>query len=151
MSALGVVMPAHFFRSYWIPKCHCTLIYLGEHDKVPHVMHQRKMVEAAVARLNLQFRELTVPVKGVELFGRKDKTVLVLEEWVLKSYRRFIDRELAREGIRSASEFAYRPHITINSHEPSDKPVFPWPNFVVPSHVYISAPELWWASPDGDQ
>lgn len=151
MSALGVVMPAHFFRSYLIPKCHCTLIYLGEHDKHPGVMHQRKTVEAAVARLNLQFRELTVPVKGVELFGRKDKTVLVLDDMVLKSYRKFIDRELARDGIRSASEFAYRPHVTINSHEPSKEPVFPWDNFIMPNHIYISAPQLWWASPDDDQ
>lgn len=151
MSALGVVMPTHFFLSYLIPKCHCTLIYLGEHDKMPHVMHQRRTVEAAVARLNLQFRELTVPVVGVELFGRKDKTVLVLDDLVLKSYRKFIDRELARDGIRSASEFAYRPHVTINSHEPSAEPVFPWDGFIVPKHIYISAPQLWWASPDGDQ
>lgn len=151
MSALGVVLPAHFFRSFKIDKCHCTLMYLGEHDKNPDVFRQRKIVEAATARLNTQASILSVRVTGLEVFGNGTKTVLTLEEWALKSYRRFLERELLRDGIRSASPWAYRPHITINDHEKSERPVIPgWMN-QIPGMVYLDKPELWWASPDRDQ
>lgn len=149
MSALGVVMPAHFFRSYLIDRSHCTLIYLGEHDKVPHVMHKKKAVEAATYRLQMQSNILSVPVTGVELFGHGTKTVLTLSAEILLSYRQFLERELLRDDIRSASAWAFRPHVTINSHGQRDLPLIPeWMN-QVPEKVYLDKPVLWWASPDG--
>lgn len=150
MSALGVVMPAHFFRSYMIEKCHCTLIYLGEHDKAIDVMHKKDKVEAAVYRLNMQSSILSVKVKGMELFADGHVTVLTLEQDVLNSYRRFLDRELARDGIRSASNWAYRPHVTINKHEKREKPLLPDFMNAIPDRVYLDMPSLWWASPNGD-
>lgn len=149
MSALGVVMPAHFFRSFKVERCHCTLIYLGEHDKHPEVFRQRKAVEAATERLKSQATILNVRVTGVEVFGNGTKTVLTLDDTVLKSYRKFIDRELLRSGLYSASSWAYRPHVTINDHEPSERAVIPsWMN-QIPGMVYLDLPELWWASPAG--
>jgi 2'-5' RNA ligase len=127
------------------------LIYLGEHDKVPHVMHQRKKVEAAVARLNLQSQLLSVKVTGLKVFGGGHVTVLTLDDEIIKSYRTFIDRELARDGIRSASEYAFNPHVTINKHEKRATPLLPtWMN-QIPERVYLDKPELWWASLTGDQ
>src|SRR6476620_4905556 len=143
MSALGVVMPVFFRDSPRIPKVHCTLIYLGEEgpDQPP-----RKPVEAATERLRSQCSPMMVPVIGLEVFAKGHVTVLILEPRTLNSYRTFLDRELRREGIVSASEYAYRPHVTINKHDFSEEPVLPWPEFRVPTSVWIDRPTLWWGS-----
>lgn len=143
MSALGVVMPVHFPGSVRIERVHCTLIYLGEEHEVSI---PKRPVEAAVARLNTQVNGAYVRVKGVEVFGNGHCTVLTLESWVLDSWRKFIDQELRRDGICSASEYKYRPHITINKHEESKWPVYPWVPFQVPVSVWVDQPTLWWGS-----
>jgi len=143
MSALGVVMPVHFPGSVRIERVHCTLIYLGEEGKV-HV--PKRPVEAAVARLNSQIDGANVRVKGVEVFGNGHCTVLTLESWLLDSWRRFIDVELRRDGIHSASEWAFKPHITINKHDESKWPIFPWVPFTIPTQVWVDNPVLWWGS-----
>lgn len=143
MSALGVVMPVWFPSSLQIPNVHCTLIYLGEEDKV---RVDKRKVEVAVARLNTQIDGANVPVTGVEVFGNGRMTVLTLDDMTLGSWRKFIDRELRRDGIVSASEWKYRPHITINKHEPSAWPIYPWAPFRIPEYVWIEKPCLWWGS-----
>src|SRR5690348_7511886 len=110
MGAIGVVMPVFFKGSVLIPKVHCTLIYLGEQDEV-HI--SRTILDNAVNRLRSQVNPTMVAVKGLAVYGHGKCTVMELDDRTLKSYRAFLDRELARDGIRSASEYAYRPHVTI--------------------------------------
>ena len=141
MGALGVVMPVVFRGSMHIKDAHCTLMYLGESDQV-HI--DRRKVEAATERLRSQCSPILVPVQGVEVFGKGHMTVLILAETTLASYRKFLERELRRDGIVSASEYAYRPHVTINKHEVSSEPVLPWPNYFAPSYVWVDRPTLWW-------
>lgn len=141
MSAMGIVLPAFFSNSHRIEDCHATLIYLGEFGSV-HV--DRKAVELANERLRSQVTPAMIKVTGVEVFGKGNMTVLILDDFVLKSYRHFIDRELARDGIRSASEYAYRPHVTINKHTVSSEPILPWPDFKVPTYVWVDRPQVWW-------
>lgn len=141
MGALGVVMPVVFRGSMHIKDVHCTLMYLGESDKVSI---RRQPVEAAVERLRGQCSPILVPVEGVEVFGHGHMTVLILGTTALTSYRQFLERELRRDGIVSASEYAYRPHVTINKHEVSSEPVLPWPNYFVPKYVWVDRPTLWW-------
>lgn len=143
MSALGVVMPVHFPGSVRIQRVHCTLIYLGEEEKV---FVPKRPVEAAVARLNTQVMGTYARVTGVEVYGQGHCTVLTLEDTALGSWRKWIERELRRDGICSASEYAYKPHITINKHEKSDWPVYPWVPFKVPESVWVDNPVLWWGS-----
>jgi 2'-5' RNA ligase len=126
-----------------IERVHCTLIYLGEEGKV-HV--PKGPVEAAVARLNSQVNGANVRVKDVEVYGNGHCTVLTLESWLLKSWRKFIETELRRDGIVSASEWAYQPHITINKHDKSEWPIYPWVPFQVPTQVWVDNPVLWWGS-----
>lgn len=143
MSALGVVMPVHFRYSQRIEKVHCTLLYLGEEGEG---QPPRKPVEAATERLRSQCSPMMVKVLGLETFARGHCTVLILEPRVLASYRGFLERELRRDGIVSASEYAFRPHVTINKHVPSNKPVLPWDDFRTPEYVWIDRPTLWWGS-----
>lgn len=145
MSAQGVVLPVAFPRSHEIPKVHCTLIYLGESERI---RVPKSPVELANNRLRAQCPStLMVRVTGVEVFAKGHVTVMTLEDRVLKSYRQFLDKELARDGIRSASDYAFRPHVTINKHhDESKEPVFPWDNFRVPEYVWLERPILWWSS-----
>lgn len=143
MSALGVVMPVFFRDSAAIPKVHCTLIYLGEEGSNQPA---RKPVEVATERLRSQCSPMMVNVLGVEVFGKGHVTALILEPRTLTSYRQFLERELRRDGIVSASEYSYRPHVTINKHDFSEEPIMPWPEFRVPSQVWIDRPTLWWGS-----
>lgn len=143
MSAIGIVMPVNFLNSGRIKDCHCTLIYLGEFG---HGNVNRSHVEEACARLRSQCNPAMVNVTGVEVFGQGHATVLTLADRTLKSYRKFIEKELARVGIQSASQYSYNPHITINKHETSSQPILPWDKFIMPSHVWIDRPVVWWGS-----
>jgi 2'-5' RNA ligase len=146
MSAIGVVMPVFFRDSKRIEEVHCTLIYLGESDKV-HI--PRQPLENAVARLRNQCRPMNIKVRQMAVYGHGTHTVLELEDITLKSYRTFLERELRRDGIVSASEYAYSPHVTITKrHAPSKNPVLPWPDFRAPEYVWIDRPEIWWKSED---
>lgn len=142
MSALGVVMPVHFPGSMKIEKVHCTLIYLG--DSETHIV-PRRPVEAAVARLNTQVNGTYARVTGVEVYGKGHCTVLTLEDTALASWRKWLEKELRRDGICSASEYAYKPHITINKHEESKWPIYPWVPFQIPQAVWVDQPTLWWS------
>jgi 2'-5' RNA ligase len=145
MSAIGVVMPVFFRDSKRIEEAHCTLIYLGESDKVTI---PRKPLENAVERLRNQCRPINIMVRQLAVYGHGTHTVLELEDLTLKSYRIFLERELKRDGIVSASEYAYSPHVTINKHAPSKTPIHPWPDFRMPGYVWIDRPEIWWKSED---
>lgn len=144
-SSIGVLMNVMFPGSWYIPKVHCTLIYLGEIDKV---RINRDHLETCVERLRSQVEPGFVKVTGLELFGAKDHTVLTLDSYKLRSWRTFLDKELKRHDIRSASQYAYNPHITINKHSPSDVPVLPWEPFFMPEQVWVDKPEVWWDLPE---
>jgi len=141
MSAIGIVMPVYFPGALYIADPHCTLLYLGEFGKVDVDRH---IVEEATSRLRGQCRPCTVDVKGLEVFGHGACTVLTLADLTLKSYRDFLAKELARDGIRSASEYGFRPHVTINKHTVSSEPILPWDGFEVPKRVWIDRPTVWW-------
>lgn len=136
----GIKMPAMFTGSFNMEDPHCTLIYLGE------AMHpsRQHIVEEACLRLKRQVTPLMVPVTGLKVFGNGNATVLLLEPTVLKTWRVFIDKELRRDGIMSASEWAYNPHVTINTHTTSSEPILPWEDFRIPPTVWIGHPEVWW-------
>lgn len=139
--SVGILFPVEFYQAQRIPKVHCTLIYLGE------AMHQsrRPILEEAAARLGSAMRGPgVVAVKGLAVYGQGTHTVMVLDDYVLKSYRNFIDKELNRSGIRSASQYAYNPHITINKHSVSSEPILPWDGFQVPPEIMIDRPQVWW-------
>lgn len=141
MSAIGIVMPVYFRGASRLVDPHCTLVYLGEFGKVDV---SRFAVEQATERLRGQCRPCMIDVVGLEVFGHGTCTVLKLADRTLKSYRDFIDKELARDGIRSGSEYAYNPHVTINKHTVSSEPILPWYNFEVPNKVWIDRPTVWW-------
>jgi 2'-5' RNA ligase len=134
-------MKVMFPGSWYIHEVHCTLIYLGEVGKVKI---NRPNLETCVERLNTQIEPGFVKVKGIELFGQKDHTVLTLDSFKLGSWRTFLDKELARYEIRSASQYSYKPHITVNKHAPSDVPVPPWEPFYMPDQVWVDRPQVWW-------
>lgn len=141
MSAIGVVMPVFFRGASLIKDAHCTLVYLGEFGKVS--VSKEKVVEAT-ERLRSQCRPCLIDVTGIEVFGKGNCTVLTLAERTLRSYRDFLEKELARDGIRSASEYSYTPHITINKHEVSSLPILPFEGFQIPPRVWIDRPTVWW-------
>jgi 2'-5' RNA ligase len=141
MSAIGIVIPVFFPGASKLEDPHCTLMYLGEYGKVDVDRH---VVEEATARLRGQCTPQMIEVKGLEVFGHGTCTVLTLADLRLKSYRDFLAKELARDGIRSASEYSYNPHVTINKHTVSSEPIFPFYNFEVPKHVWIDRPTVWW-------
>lgn len=140
MSSIGVLMPVFFIGSRLIEDPHCTLIYLGEFGKVKV---DRSKLEQAVNRLRGQCQPINVSVTGVEVFGNGTSTVLTLAERTLLSYRTFLEKELAHDNIRSASQWAYRPHVTIATHEPSKTPLIP-EGLTIPQQVWIDRPQVWW-------
>ena len=130
-----------FFQAHKIPKVHCTLIYLGES------MHpsRQPLLEEAAQRLGHAMRGPgIVRVKGLAVYGQGTHTVMELDDYVLKSYRHFIDKELSRSGIRSASQYSYNPHVTINKHGVSSEPILPWDGFQIPPEIMIDRPQVWW-------
>lgn len=141
MGAIGVVLPVFFKNAVLIPKIHCTLIYLGEQDEV---QINRTVLDSAVERLRSQVRPITIPVTGLAVYGHGKCTVMELESRTLKSYRDFLESELRRDGIVSASQYAYRPHVTIAKHDPATEPQVPWPKFEVPPFVWVDRPVVWW-------
>jgi 2'-5' RNA ligase len=146
MSAIGVVMPVFFNGSNRIEEVHCTLIYLGESGEVAI---SRPILDAAVDRLRAQCKQpLMVKVRQLAVYGHGTHTVLELEDITLKSYRTFLERELRRDGIISASQYAYSPHVTLNKHTASKTPILPWPDFRAPEYVWIDRPTIWWKSED---
>ena len=139
--SVGILFPVEFYQANKIPKVHCTLIYLGE------AMHpsRRDILEEAAQRLGHAMRGPNViRVKGLSVYGQGTHTVMELDDYVLKSYRQFIDKELNRSGIRSASQYSYNPHITINKHSVSAKPILPWDTFQIPPEIMIDRPKVWW-------
>lgn len=145
MSAIGVVMPVFFRDSRRIEDVHCTLIYLGESDKVTI---PRLPLENAVNRLRNQCQPIMIKSRQLAVYGHGTHTVIELEDLTLRSYRVFLERELLRDGIRSASEYSYNPHVTVNKHAPSKNPVLPWDNFRTPEYVWVDRPVIWWKSED---
>lgn len=139
--SVGILFPVEFFQANKIPKVHCTLIYLGE--TVP--ASRLGLLEEAAQRLGNAMRGPgVIRVKGLAVYGQGTHTVMELDDFVLKSYRQFIEKELNRSGIRSASQYAYNPHITINKHMVSSQPILPWDGFQVPPEVMIDRPQVWW-------
>lgn len=136
--SIGVKMPAMFAGSYKMEDPHCTLIYLGEGGV------SRSVLEQAVNRLRSQCTPITVNAGPLAVYGGGRATVIKLDRFVLDSWREFIEKELSRSGIRSASKYAYNPHVTLNNHEPSDVPILPWDDFIVPRAIYLGRPEIWW-------
>jgi len=145
MSSIGVVMPVHFRDSRKIDEAHCTLIYLGESEKVSI---SRPLLENAVNRLRTQCQPVMIRTKQLAVYGHGTHTVIELEDLTLRSYRVFLERELLRDGIRSASEYSYSPHVTIHKHAPSKNPVLPWGDFRTPAYVWVDRPVIWWKSED---
>ena len=140
--SVGILFPVEFWQASRIPKVHCTLIYLGES---PMLSRKLSILEDAAERLGHAMRgPNVVRVKGLAVYGQGTHTVMELDDYVLSSYRKFIDKELNRSGIRSASQYAYRPHITINRHTVSSEPIPPWDTFQVPPEVMIDRPRVWW-------
>lgn len=139
--SVGILFPVEFFQASRIPKVHCTLIYLGE------AMHpvKRPILEEAAERLGHAMRGPgVVRVTGLAVYGGGTHTVMTLDPYVLKSYRQFIEKELNRAGIRSASQYSYNPHVTINKHSVSSEPIKPWDTFQVPPEIMIDRPQVWW-------
>lgn len=139
--SVGILFPVEFFQAHKIPKVHCTLIYLGES------MHpsRQPILEEAAQRLGHAMRGPgIVRVKGLAVYGQGTHTVMELDDYVLKSYRHFIDKELSRSGIRSASQYSYNPHVTINKHGVSSEPILPWDTFQMPPEIMIDRPQVWW-------
>lgn len=139
--SVGILFPVEFFQANKIPKVHCTLIYLGEHMN-PLLMP--KLTEAAERLGNAMRGPKVVRVTGLAVYGGGTHTVMTLDPFVVGSYRTFIDKELNRSGIRSASQYAFNPHITINKHSVSSVPILPWDAFRVPPEVMIDRPRVWW-------
>lgn len=139
--SIGILFPVEFYQANKIPKVHCTLIYLGE-SLQPRWL---STLQEAADRLGHAMRGPNViRVTGLAVYGQGTHTVMTLDDYVLKSYRQFIDKELNRSGIRSASQYAYNPHITINKHTVSSEPILPWEGFQVPPEVMIDRPKVWW-------
>lgn len=140
--SVGILFPVEFFQANKIPKVHCTLIYLGES---PMMSHKLSILEEAAQRLGEAMRgPKVVRVTGLAVYGGGTHTVMKLDPFVLGSYRTFIDKELNRSGIRSASQYAFNPHITINKHSVSSVPILPWQGFQVPPEIMIDRPQVWW-------
>lgn len=141
MSLVTVEMPVQFSGAHKLYPTtpHCTLIFLGD---LP--ARRKGTIEDAVARLRMQVHPQMVPTLGLAVFGRSDHTVIRLSSFVLLSWREFIEKELRRDGIVSASEWGFNPHVTINKHTVSSIPIAPYPDFQTPATVWIDKPVLRW-------
>jgi hypothetical protein len=137
---IAIVYPAVFPTSH--AESHCTAIFLG---RIGEVHFTKDMVLYALwdiqrywgRNIHRYFRANS----ELEMFGvAKDKPVVTFrDDLVLRVCRDLIDKRLAEEGIKSASEFTnYRPHVTL---EPGA--------LYAPLGVTLLAPILWWGNERG--
>lgn len=131
-STAGISYPASFTSDYRIPavdNMHSTLIFLGPKEQVNALA-----VRQAVSRVLLPSAQY-VDVIGTDHFGpEKDVPVLLLEPTTLLNTRYLVERDLARIGVRSPSEFGYRPHVSVDDAVLQDPP----------DRVLLGRPQIWW-------
>lgn len=134
-SSIAVVWPSSIPVSD--PEAHCTMLFLG---RIPEVAFSREdilhVLDTWAFRSPGDFY-----IRASNLYG-PEKNVLVAElhdpKGVLAEQRGYLEEGLLEcDGIRSASQYGFSPHVTI-SPKAVNEPFSPV--------VTLGTPVLWWGS-----
>jgi len=132
--SVGLWYPAQFLSDYVyapVPEMHSTIIFLGEIPDLEGITAQ----DILNAVSGIEFPYFVVDVIGTETFGPdRNVPVLLLDPTNLNVFHVMVEEALDKIGVHSASEFGYRPHVTVSEE------IFRAP----PSKVFLDKPRLWW-------
>lgn len=128
--SIAIVYPAHWgYTDVQFP--HSTILYLGE---IPDVDFGKDILVDTLDSLKLELF-MWAEVIGKERFGaEQDVPVLLIEHSKLQPTYELVSSALYDKGISSASEFDYRPHVTVGDGA--------WEN--PPTNIMLSPPVVWW-------
>lgn len=117
-----------------VPEPHCTLIYLGDISDATFTLEDlQDAVDTFI------WEPFDVAIGEVQMFGPdEDIPVVTLLGQTLYDNRQIFEAELNERGIKSASEYDYSPHITV---DPRSMVAMPF------NTVHLGLPKIWW----GDQ
>lgn len=133
-SSVGLWWPAWWDGSQEVEDPHCTLIYLGKHEEDYGERLRERLRELLEEPKELVWAPTHVDVTGTAIYGPPEEPVRVLTldrnellEWIHDE----VVELLNDEGIYSASEFPWNPHVTIGESE------------IVPKQVFLGDLEVW--------
>ena len=119
---------------------HCTVMYLGELDKVEGLAEKRDQVISALKALDFSDVALYSPHPiGTEMFGpEKDIPVVLLGANALHMARGFVEDALDAIGVENGSAYKdYRPHITVPDTSYFND---------LPDYIELFNFSLWWGN-----
>lgn len=130
---VGIKYPATCPTISDVEDMHSTIIFLGQ-----VVDFNFKVSDVLSALISLRLSAPgEVSTVGQEMFGAEhDVPVYRISKIGLEVTRRVIEAWLNDAGIYSASEYPYKPHITVKDHN-QYRPEFT-----------LGAPVLWWGGTD---
>jgi len=141
--SIAIVMPAQFRESN--PGSHCTVMYLGE---IGDVDFTKAQIERVVDRLRDRWDKLFfsngfhVWNRGYSCFGQeRDKLVAIMpaDDDRILDIRDHAEHWLGLQDITSASNFDYRPHVTLGVAKDINTMYLPNSQLFT-----LFKPVLWW-------
>lgn len=131
---IAIVLPARFKGH--VPESHCTVMFLGYTDEADYT---RDMVLTAMDQFVEWFPQ-EFATAGTDWFGvDRDVPVMRLMSSWLMSYRSYVERILAEEGIyptKGAVKWPYQPHVSLPDDFEEE----------LPKTVTLYSPVLWWGT-----
>lgn len=139
--SVSIVYPYVFPQDTKLPidydlKPHSTIVFLG---KVSDFEFSQETVLDSLRGLELKDTGI-VDVSGLALFGpENDVLVMTLKSQNLLDNHQVVCDRLAEQGIKSASDFDYSPHVTLTNgyHGPTV-------GYDLPTTIGLGFPVLWW-------
>ena len=141
--SIAIVMPAEHRDSN--PGSHCTVMYLGE---IGDVDFTKSQVELVVEKLRKRWGQLFISNgihvwnRGYSCFGQeRDKLVAILpaDDERIGDIHDHAEYYLGHRGIKSASNFDYRPHVTLGVAKDINTMYLPNSQLFT-----LYKPVLWW-------
>lgn len=126
-SSVGLWWPAWWEGSEQVEYPHCTLIYLGKHEEAYAVRLRACLRDILAEAPELVWAPTHVNVMGTATYGPPEEPVKVLtleREELLEWIHDNVEELLNDEGIYSASEFDWNPHVTIGDVDTRPDKVF---------------------------
>lgn len=119
-----------------VPNPHSTIIFLGPVADATFTKDDLKKVLKTFI-----WEPFDVALGEVKMFGENnDVPVVTLLGEQLTVIRQTLEEELAKYGIKDASEFEYSPHITVDPQSMQSVPLM---------SVRLGKPQIWWGTERG--
>jgi hypothetical protein len=119
-----------------VPNPHSTLIFLGNVADATFTKDDLKTVLKTFI-----WEPFDVALGEVKMFGENnDVPVVTLLGEQLTIIRQTLEEELAKYGIKDASEHNYSPHITVDPQSMQSVPLM---------SVRLGKPQIWWGTERG--